>query len=328
MYFTVAVITLPAILFVQVILMILSVQAILWITLLCSEVKILSILTAIFQAIGQAITYLLPVSESGHSAIFHDFAGRYSNTCSELTGLVHIGLAIGIIIAFYKVFIKLIFEFFSGWSELFKKQLSLSQTSNSRKFMYLTIIPYVLLPLYFIPIGDKGNIYSLLNSVSYDGNVLSEGICFIITAALLLITSFKLAKNEKGHPLGLPAALLVSIVLFITIPVAGFSVPAVAICLPVLFGVNKKVAFRYFTALSAPFLIIFGIAEIIRCVTYVTIIEGVIAVVLAGAAAYLCSKILLFTVSKNHLKYFSFYNFAIGGIAVIAGVIELIINRG
>lgn len=296
--------------------------------LLCLGVKTLSILTAIFQAIAQAVTFLFPVSETGHSAVFHDFAGRYSNTCSELTGLVHIGIAIGIIIAFYKVFIKLIYEFFMGWSELFKKNLRVSESTNSRKFMYLTLIPYVLLPFYLIPIGEKGNIYSILQSVSYDGNVLSKGICFIIIAVLLLLSSFKLAKNEKGHPLGLPCAVIVSVLLFITLPVAGFSMTVIAICIPILFGVNKKVAFRYFTALSVPMLIIFGIAEIIKCVTYVTIIEGVIAIVIAGAVSFLCAKLLLFVVSKNHLKYFSYYDFAIGSISVLAGVIELIMNRG
>lgn len=288
----------------------------------------MSILTAIFQAIAQAVTFLFPVSESGHSAVFHDFAGRYAGACSELTGLIHIGIAIGITIALYKVFIKLIYEFFMGWSELFKKNLKISESSNSRKFMYLTVIPYVLLPFYLIPIGDKGNIYSILQSVSYDGNVLSEGICFIIIAVLLLISSFKLSKNEKGHPLGLPCALIVSVLLFITLPIAGFSMPVIAICIPILFGVNKKVAFRYFTALSVPMLIIFGIAEIIKCVTYVTIIEGIIAIVIAGAVSFLCAKLLLFVVSKNHLKYFSYYDFAIGGISVLAGVIELLINRG
>lgn len=318
----------PAAVFVQAIRIIIFVQAIMLIMLQCLEVKILSILIAVFQAIGQAVTFLFPISESGHSAIFHDFAGRYSGSCSELTGLVHIGIAIGILIAFYKVFIKLIYEFLSGWSDVFKKQLNIRESTNSRRFMYLTLPIYVLLPLYLIPLGDKGNIYALLNSVSYNGNVLSEGICFIITAVLLLMTSFKLSKQEKGNPLGLPAAIIVSAVLFITLPVAGFSISAIAICLPILCGVNKKVAFRYFTALSVPMLVIFGIAEIVKCVTYVTIAEGIIAVVIAAAVSFLCSKLLLFVFSKNHLKYFSYYNFAIGAMAVFAGAIELIINRG
>ncbi len=52
--------------------------------------KIMSVLTAIFQAIGQAISWVLPISESGHSAIFHNFSGRFTNACSQLTGVVHI----------------------------------------------------------------------------------------------------------------------------------------------------------------------------------------------------------------------------------------------
>ena len=65
------------------------------------------ILTAIFQAIGQAFTWVFPVSESGHSVIFHNFSGRFTNACSQLTGVIHIGIAIGLFIAFYKLFISL-----------------------------------------------------------------------------------------------------------------------------------------------------------------------------------------------------------------------------
>ena len=62
------------------------------------------ILTSIFQAIGQALTWVLPVSESGHSVIFHNFSGRFSNACSQLTGVVHIGIPAGKYGNFYMVF--------------------------------------------------------------------------------------------------------------------------------------------------------------------------------------------------------------------------------
>lgn len=91
--------------------------------LLCSEVKTLSILTAIFQAIGQVITHIFPVSESGHSAIFHDFSSRFTGSCSELTGLVHIGIAVGVLAAFWKVFLRLVLEFVSTGKDIFTKSL-------------------------------------------------------------------------------------------------------------------------------------------------------------------------------------------------------------
>ena len=83
------------------------------------------ILTAIFQAIGQAFTWVFPVSESGHSVIFHNFSGRFTNACSQLTGVIHIGIAIGLFIAFYKLFISLFKNFFATWNDIFHKRLDL-----------------------------------------------------------------------------------------------------------------------------------------------------------------------------------------------------------
>ena len=285
----------------------------------------MAILTSIFQAIFQAITFILPVSESGHSAIFHDFAGRYSGECSELTGLIHIGIAVGIIVAFYKVFIKLIFEFFSGWKDLFTRNLNVRKSTTSRRFMYFTLIPYVFAFLYLIPVDEGTFLYDLMHTVSYDGNLLSEGICFIVTAVLLYVASRKLNKDEKGTPLSLYMVLIIGAALFVTIPIAGLSFCAVVVALAIIMGVNKKVAFRFFIALSAPSLIIMGIIEIVNCATYVTVISGIIAVIISAVTAFFVSKLSLYIFSQNKVKYFSTYNLAVGVIATVVGIFELVL---
>ncbi len=292
----------------------------------CSEVKTLSIITAIFQAIAQVLTYIFPLSESGHSAIFHDFAARYSNNCSELTGLIHIGMAIGLIIAFYKVFLKLIFEFISTGKEIFTKQLDIKNTSNSRKFYYFTYIPYIFMLVYLIPVGGERNIYTLLHSYSYDGNLLSEGICFIINAALLIGAFKMIQKTEKGRPLSLVSALLLALGVFFALPVSGLSLVAVVVSFCAFFSVNTKVAVRYFVSISAPVLLVKGFIEVFNCVSYVNIVAGIIGVVLAGAATFFASKFLLMVVRKNYLNYFSIYNFAIGFITLVIGIVEIIIK--
>ena len=98
------------------------------------------ILTSIFQAIGQALTWVLPVSESGHSVIFHNFSGRFSNACSQLTGVVHIGIAIGLFIAFYKLFVNLFKNFFDTFNDVFHKKLDLKNITPQRNFMYMTVL--------------------------------------------------------------------------------------------------------------------------------------------------------------------------------------------
>ena len=284
----------------------------------------MSILTAIFQALAQALTYVFPISESGHSAIFHDFAGRYSAACSELTGLVHIGIALGIIVAFYKVFLRLILEFVSTITDIFQKKFNLREAKHSRKFMLLTLIPYVFMLAYLIPTGNKGNIYQLLHSYSYDGNLLFEGVGFIVTAAVVYIASILLQKEEKGKQLNFVSALTISLCLFFSIPIAGLSACAAVLFVGIILKVNKKIAFRYFISLSAPILIVSGIIQIVNCVTYVPILEGVIAVVLSGAAAFLFSKLLLSFVKDNKVVYFSYYDAAIGVITLIIGIVEVI----
>ena len=287
----------------------------------------MSIITAIFQAIGQVITYFFPLSEDGHSAIFHDFAGRLSGGGSELTGLIHIAMAIGLIAAFYKVFLKLVLEFISTITQLFKKQLDIKKTGNSRKFMYYTFIPYIFMLVYLIPVGDGGNIYKLLHSYSYDGNLLSEGICFIFDSLLLLFACIRLSKNEKGIQLSAPAVLVTGVLVFFTVPISGLSLCAVVLSVLALFGVNRSIAFRYFVSLSAPILIVRGISEIAGCVTYVDILTGIIGVVIAGALAYFVSKLSLSLFKNNKFIYFAYYGFALGALCLIIGIVEIIISR-
>lgn len=116
-----------------------------WITLGYLEELIMWILTSIFQAIGQALTWVLPVSESGHSVIFHNFSGRFSNACSQLTGVVHIGIAIGLFIAFYKLFVNLFKNFFGTFDDIFHKKLDLKNITPQRNFMYMTVLSFMFL---------------------------------------------------------------------------------------------------------------------------------------------------------------------------------------
>ncbi|UKI23506.1 MAG: hypothetical protein L6V88_03305 [Anaerotruncus sp.] len=119
----------------------------------------------------------------------------------------------GIIAAFWKVFLKLIFEFVLTGKEIFTKKLDLKKTANSRKFMYYTFIPYIFMLAYLIPVGST-NIYGVLHAYAYDGNLVSEGICFLVDAVFLLFAYFRLKKNEKGNQLSLPAVLVVGCAVF------------------------------------------------------------------------------------------------------------------
>lgn len=285
-------------------------------------------LTAIFQAVGQAVTWVLPVSETGHSSIFHDFSGRFSGNVSELTGLVHIGIALGFIIVFYKLFIKLGAEFFMGWKELFTKKLNRKETSGLRRFMYFSFIALIPMLFLFIPAGQKFfNVYGLLNTTGYNKTLFDDGVFFAITGLLLLFASVQLKKRLNNKQFTLPVAIAVGFAAAVSLPISGLSLVATVFCLSVIMGVSKKQAFRFAAVLSVPTLIVLGISEIYTCVTYVNIFAGVLAVVLSAAASFFVIKLTLWIVSNAKFQPFMYYNFSVGGLCAIIGLIEIFVRK-
>lgn len=286
----------------------------------------MSIITSIFQALFQAIAWIFPISESGHSAIFHDLSGRYTNACSQLTGVVHIGIAVGIIIAFFKLFAGLFKNFFMGFNDLFHKRLNIKNASSQRKFIFMTIFSFVFFIFYLIPIGKHGNIFHMLHRTSYNGNLLGEGICLALTGALIIVVLQLVNRNSKRIPELLQAAII-GIIAFLALPFAGCSFIFGIYAAAIILGMSEKYALRYSMVMSVPVLITAGIIEICTAVTPVGVAAGIIGFMIAAAASFFAVKLLIFVIKSKGLKYFAFYDIAIGLIALVIGIFEMIIKH-
>lgn len=285
----------------------------------------MSILTAIFQAIGQALTWVLPVSESGHSAIFHNFSGRFTDACSQLTGVIHIGIAVGLVIAFFKLFKSLFKNFFATITDIFKKRLDTKNVTSARSFMYMTLLSFVFLLFYFIPAGKYGNLYSVFHRMSYNDNLLGEGICMLLTG-VLLITAISIA-DKKLNPLPkVVQAVILGVIVFLAVPTAGCSVIGAVLCVGIIIGMGKKLSLRYGVVMSVIILLVSGIIELCTAVTKVSVVSAIIALIISVAFTYLASKVLLFLLKKKQLKYIGIYDAAIGFICLIIGIFQILIK--
>ncbi len=285
----------------------------------------MSVLTAIFQAIAQAICWIFPISESGHSSIFHDFASRSSGACSALTGIVHIGIAIGIILAMYSLFFSLAKEFFGTFGDIFKKQIKSKPTTPARSYMYMTLISFAPMILWLIPTG-KGFLFTLLRSTGHNSSVLEDGIFFVITGVLVLVISKLLDNPKDSRNISWVMALVVGIANLLLVPVAGLSLIAGELAILLLFGVPKKHAFRYPFVISAPLLLVMGIVEICMAVTPASIVQIIIGLILSVGASFLCVRLMQWVVKNSKLIYFGIYDISIGVIAFIVGIFELILK--
>lgn len=287
----------------------------------------MSILTAIFQALFQAVCRIFPISETAHSSIFHDFAGRFSGECSSLTGIVHIGIAVGIVAAMYKFFFKMSREFFSTFGDIFKKRLKGNKPSNSRHFMYMTLISFCPMILWLIPFGKYGFFYNFLRVTQFNMTLLDDGIFLAITGAMLIIATFELAKSRLTKPVGVYAAVVIGALSVLFIPVSGFSFIGMVFAVLVLFGVNKKLALNYGLVMSVPVLVVTGIIEICLSVTHVGVASIIIGLVISIVAAFFSTVFLKFVVNKGYLKYIGIYDVSLGVIILIIGIFELILRK-
>ena len=202
-------------------------------------------LTAIFQAVAQAVTWVLPVSESGHSAIFHDFSGRFSGNGSELTGLVHIGIALGIFLVFIKLFVRLFGEFIAFFKDAFAKQNPFVNPGGARRFMFGTVLGFLPMVLLLLPAGKYGNVYGLFRSMGYNGTLLDEGVFFALTGGLILLALLQMKKHGPQKNVDWYAALILGFAAAFSLPIAGLSYMGVLFCLGVMMGVARKISYRF-----------------------------------------------------------------------------------
>lgn len=286
----------------------------------------MSILTAIIQAVLQALSWVLPISEYGHSSLFHDFAGRASGSCSALTGVIHIGIAVGIVIASYKLFLTLSKEFFCTFRDLFKKQIKGSSKAPARSFMYMTLISFVPMLLWLIPTGKNGLLFNLLRKTGFNGTLLDDGIFFAVTGVLVLAAAKQLSLARNNKNVSVVSAVITGVVSVLIVPVSGLSLVAGVFAVLMLIGVSKKLSLRYSLVMSVPVLLVMGIIQLCIAVTPAGAVQIILGLIISAAVSFVAVKLLQWIINTNKLRFFGIYDIGIGVISVVIGIFELILK--
>lgn len=283
-------------------------------------------ITAIFQAIAQAVTWALPVSESGHSAIFHDFSGRFSGNVSQLTGLVHIGIAIGIFCVFFKLFVRLFKEFIAFFRDAFAKQNPFVNPGSARQFMFGTVLGFLPMMLLLVPAGKYDNVYGLFRSMGHNGTLLDEGVFFALTGAFIMLALLQMNKHGPQKNVDWYAALILGFAGAFSLPISGLSYMGILFCLGVMMGIARKISYRFAAVSSVLTLLVLGVVELCVCVTYVKVFAGILAVVLSAVVTFFMIKLMLWILQHGRLKIFAYYDFTLAGICVVVGIFELLLR--
>ena len=257
----------------------------------------MSVLNAIFQAIARALAWILPISEYGHASLLNAFAGKTDGSVSTAAGAVHIGLAIGIAFAIYGIISRMFKEFFAAGRELVTKQLDLKNPSPARSFMYMTLLSFVPLILWCIPLGKGRVLFSVLHKTGFNGVIVDDAILFLITGAMVLLTSMQM-RSAKRKKVDFKLALIIGFAALFLVPVSGLSLVAGVFLILTLSGISRKTAFNYSMILSVPILFVTGVVELCTADVSSGVFAAFVGTLLAVVAGFTVARVFKFTVKK------------------------------
>ena len=285
----------------------------------------MSLVQAIFMAIIQGLTEFLPVSSSGHLAIFKIMFGVETDTGILYDVLLHVGTLAAICVVYYKDIWKMIVEgcciirdavvnvvlFFKNKTGKNTEPYRRIVNSSYRKFVMLVIVST-------IPTGIIGVVGK--NAVELASEILIvPGICLIVTAILLFIAYHTKDGEKLPKSVTYTNAFGIGIAQGIaTLPGLSRSGTTITACL--LSGFNRNFAVKYSFIMSIPAILGALVLELKDmknlAVTGTEITYYVIGMVIAAVVGYVCIKTMLVIVRKKKFTGFAIYCLIVGAISI------------
>ena len=278
----------------------------------------MSIFDAVIQGIIQGLTEFLPVSSSGHLSLYQHFTGNSGEAAGIYSILLHLGTLLAVAIAFWKELLDMIKEFFSMMKEILTGKFDKNNMSGSRRLIFLFIIS--LLPLcFFYFISD------FYNSLSTDNDIVVEGLCFLLTAALLVISGKCVkAGGTTAENMNWKQALGMGIMQGIA-PLPGLSRSGSTISAGLILGVSREQAVAFSFIMGVPAVLAANILEVPAAlsgeveINWVAALIGMAVALAVGIAAIKTVKLL---VKNDKFTKFAWYLVPLGLIITGIGIFE------
>ena len=276
----------------------------------------MSILQAVFLGFIQGLTEFLPVSSSGHLAIFQKLFHMKTDFGVLFDVLLHVGTLSSVFLIFRKDIMLLIKEFIGMIADLFAKirdPYVVVINSAYRKFVLLIIVST-------IPTGVLG--FVAKDFVTYaSGSLLITGICLIITSGALFFAdmqpegrkSVKSASYLNAFEIGMAQGVA-------TMPGLSRSGLTITACLAC--GFKREFAFKYSFIMSIPAILgatILELKDITKAeISGSMILNCIVGMVVAGIVGFVALKLMIGIVKNKKYIFFSIYCFVAGLVAIIA----------
>lgn len=281
----------------------------------------MSLIQAIIMGVIQGATEFLPVSSSGHLALFKILFHVNTDTGLLFDVMLHLGTLIAIFVVYYKDIFRMIVETCKILRDLFVNLIRFFQnklgkgneeylkivTNSYRKFVILIIVST-------IPTGVIGFVAADFVEMA-SGILLIPGICLIVTSVLLFLSD-RVKEGEKGpKDISYTNGFVIGICQGIaTLPGLSRSGTTITACL--VSGFDRRFAVKYSFIMSIPAVLGAAILEIkdvsTAAVGSTEFMYYLIGTAVAAVVGYICIKTMLVVVRNKKFTVFSIYCLIVG----------------
>ena len=285
----------------------------------------MELLKAIILGLVQGIAEFLPISSSGHLAIFKNVLGFDTDTGLLFDVLLHLGTLAAVFVVFYKDIFELIKEGFAIIGQFFKslfgclfgkKKWQPVVTTPYRRFVMLVIVST-------IPTGIMGILLAdVINTAS--ATLIVPGILLLVNGVQLLISDRlpdgKLTEADASYTRAGIVGIAQGIATFPGISRSGTTITACLAC-----GFKREFAVKYSFIMSIPAILGALVLELLdfepEMLSGSDILNYAVGTLVSAVVGYVCIKTMLVIVRGKKFKYFAYYCFAMGAFAVLFSIL-------
>lgn len=276
-----------------------------------------SIWESIFYGIVQGVAEFLPISSSGHLAIFQGVFGAGDPGANiSFNVLLHLGTLLAVFYVYWRDIGGLICSFFTLCGKLFRRNFKLSSyTENERFVIFILLATLPLIPAALL----EGYIAALSSYVTIVGVIL-------LLNAVMLFFSDKMAKGNKTLGEVKPRnAIAVGLCQMIAV-LPGLSRSGSTITGGLTQGFERPLAVKFSFILSIPAILgacvlklpdFFQTAASEGSDQLLIYLAGALVAAITGVAAM---KLLTYISKKSNFRIFSYYCVIAGLFAIVWGI--------
>ena len=278
---------------------------------------------SILMGIIQGVAEFLPISSSGHLALFQTFFGmeNMEEKYMFFTVLLHFGTLISVCMVYWRDIVDMIREFFLGIAALAGRKDTGVAPPPARRMVMLIIIATV--PL-FVMVFLRDAVNQLFsNSIMVS--------CALLATGFILFFSDRIARGHKtARNATVADALIVGCGQALAV-IPGLSRSGTTISVVMMRGFDRAFAVRFSFLMSLPAVLGANVREVKDALASNFPIEELpmylVGVAVSAVVGYFAIRLVKSLPDKGKFGKFAYYCWAVGLGSLVAGIVKMMLLK-